>query len=83
MPGMSIYHMVTLKANIDSHYFKRLQTLVFCNNLHCLIRNMRETSPFRPLTNTDLNGRALGQGKGLGLSGQVASQYQAPFSLNY
>lgn len=39
MPGMSIYHMVPLEANIDSHYFKLLQTLqVFCNNLHCLIR---------------------------------------------
>lgn len=41
LPGMSIYHMVPLEANIDSHYFKRLQTLqVFCNNLYCLIRTL-------------------------------------------
>lgn len=41
LPGMSIYHMVLLEANIDSHYFKRLQTLqVFCNNLYCLIRTL-------------------------------------------
>lgn len=35
------YHMVPLEVNIDSHYFKRLQTLqVFCNNVYCLIRTV-------------------------------------------
>ena len=61
LPGMSIYHMVPLEANIDSHYFKRLQTLqVFCNNLYCLIRTLSKLAHSACVLSADV--RLLGAG---------------------